>query len=91
MHVKTQSTGATAAAQWVKNLTAAVWVTAEMQVLSSAWSSGLKDLALLKLQLEFNPWPGNFHVPRVWKEKKITKHRKHIAQNRMRTQKDYYH
>ena len=36
-----------AAAQWVKNPTAAAEVAAEARVRSPAWSSGLKDLALL--------------------------------------------
>ena len=36
----------------------------------------VKDPALLQLwlQLGFDPWPGNFHIPWVWlKEKKISK------------------
>lgn len=35
----------------------------------------VKDLALLQLQLRFNPWPGNFHMPQVQegKEKKTLK------------------
>ena len=33
-----------AMAQWVKNPIAAAWVTAEAQVPSLAWCSGLKDL-----------------------------------------------
>ena len=37
-------------AQWVKNLTAAIWVAAEAQVQSLAPCSGLKDLTLLQLQ-----------------------------------------
>ena len=42
----------------VKNLNAAAEVTAEAWVGSPAQSSRLKDLALLQLQLKFNPWPG---------------------------------
>ena len=38
--------GVPAVAQWVKNSTAVAWVTAEVQVLSLARHSGLKDLAL---------------------------------------------
>ena len=38
-------------AQWVKNLTAVAWANAEAQVVSLAQCSGLKDLALLQLQL----------------------------------------
>ena len=55
-------------AKWVKNLTTAAWIAAEMQVCSSAQCSGLKDLASLQVQLElrlqlrFSPWPGNFHM-----------------------------
>ena len=57
--------GVPTVAQWVKNLTAVAWVTAEVWVPSLAWHSGLTDLALLQLQhrsqlwwLRFNPWPG---------------------------------
>ena len=56
-------------AQWVKNLTRAAWVTAEVWVLSPAWHSGLKDPVLLPLScrlllwLRFSLWPGNFHIP----------------------------
>ena len=62
--------------QWLKNVTAAAWVTAEVWVQSPAWHSGLKDFALLqlqcrmRLQLRFSPWPWNFHVLRVWPNKK---------------------
>ena len=52
--------------QWVKNLTAAAQVPVEAQVRSLARHSGLKDLALpelWQLQLGFNPWPRNFHMP----------------------------
>ena len=48
--------GVPATVQGVKNLTA------EVQVQSPAQGSGLKDLALLQLQLGFNPWPGNFNL-----------------------------
>ena len=50
--------------QWVKNPYAAAQVAVEVWVLSPAWSSGLKDPALLQLWhglqlwLRFNPWPG---------------------------------
>ena len=50
---------------WVKNLTAAAWVTAEVRVPSPSQGSGLKDLVLLQLwgrfilQLGFSPWPGD--------------------------------
>ena len=54
-------------AQWVKNLTAVAWVVVEVQVQSLARSSGLKDLVLLKLWLEFSPQSGNFfHMLQVW-------------------------
>ena len=57
--------------QWVENLTAAAWVTAEVQVQSPAQCNGLKDPVLpqlwlgLQLWLGFNPWPRNFHMPWV--------------------------
>ena len=53
---KTQ--GVPAVAQWIKNLTAVVWVTAEVQAQFPAQSSGLKDLMLPQLQLRFTPCPG---------------------------------
>lgn len=40
---------------WVKNQTAATWVTAEMWVQSMAQYSGLKELALPQIQLGFSP------------------------------------
>ena len=52
-----------AMAQWVKDPTAADQGSAEVQVLSLAWHSQLKDPALPQLWLGFNPWPGNFHMP----------------------------
>ena len=59
--------GVPAVEQWVKNLTAAAQVAAEVWVLSSAQHSGLKDPALLQrrsqLHHRFNPWPGNLHMP----------------------------
>ena len=55
--------GVSTLAWWVKNLTAAVLVPEEVQVLSLAQHSEIKDLALPKLWLEFIPWPGNFHMP----------------------------
>ena len=64
---------------WVKNLTTAAWVTAEPQVHFPAWSSGLKDVALLQLWhrsqlwLRFDSWPGNFHMPRARAKKKKKK------------------
>ena len=65
-------------AQWVKNLTAVAQVPVEVRVQSTAQCSGLNDLAQLHLQLGFNPWPGNFHMPQVWplKKKKENKKRK---------------
>ena len=33
----------------------------------------VKDLALSLLWLGMNPWPGNFHMPRVWPKKKERK------------------
>ena len=52
------------------------WVTAEVQVCSLAWHSGLKDLAWpqlwcrSQLQLGFDPWLRNFHVLQVQGKKK---------------------
>ena len=63
-------------AQWVNSSTAAAPVTVEVQVQSLATQSGLKDLMLpqlwcrSQLWLRFNPWSGNFHMPRVWPWKK---------------------
>ena len=68
MHIKT-TMRSSHCAQWVKNLTAAAWVAAELWVLSQAQHSGLKDTALLLprllswLWLGFNPCPGNLHMP----------------------------
>ena len=42
------STGVPAMVQWVKNPTAAAWVTAEVRVQSLGWRSRLKDPALLR-------------------------------------------
>ena len=59
-------------AQWVKNLTAVARVAAEVRVQSLAWCSGEKDLAALQLWrrsqlwLGFHPWPGNFHMLKMW-------------------------
>lgn len=61
---------------WVKNLTVSTQVTAEVQVPSLAWGSGLKDLAFpqlwlrLQLQVRFSPWPGNILMPWVWPQKR---------------------
>ena len=44
-------------AQWVKNLPAVVWVTAEMLVHFPDQCSGLKAPVLPRLWLGFNPWP----------------------------------
>ena len=56
-------------AQWVKDLTAAAQVAAEVWVQFPAWHSGLKGPALpqlwhsLQLKLGLNPWPKNVHMP----------------------------
>lgn len=44
-------------ARWVKSLTAAVWVTAEVRVQYPTQCSWLKGLVLLQLWLRLNPWP----------------------------------
>ena len=64
-------------AQWVKNLTGAAWVAVEMQVQYPAWRSGLKDLVLLQLWLQFSPGPRNFQMPQAWllkKKKRCSRH-----------------
>ena len=58
--------GVPSVAREVKNLAAAAWVTAGVQVGSQAQRSGLKDLVLPQLWLGFSPWPGKFHMSRVW-------------------------
>ena len=56
--------GVPAAAQWVKDLTAATWVVVEARIQSLVWCIGSNDMALPQLRwrsqlwLEFNPWPG---------------------------------
>ena len=64
--------------QWVKNLTAVAWLTMEAQVRSLVQHSGLKDPVLMQLWLEFNLWPGNFHLPQGQQLKKGKKEK--IAQ-----------
>ena len=56
--------------QWVKSPTAVARVAVEAQVRSPAWYSQLKEAALPQLQLGFNPWLGNVHVPQVRPRKK---------------------
>ena len=56
--------------QWVKNLTAAAQVTAEVRVRPLAQCNGLKELAWQQLRLRFNPWPRNVHMPQVQPLKK---------------------
>ena len=69
--------------QWVKNPTAAARVAVE--VWSPARHGGLKDLALLQLQLSFHPWPRNFHMLQM--QPKIKK--KEIFKNK--NEKEIYH
>ena len=63
-------------AQWIKNLTVVAQVTAQVQVLSPALCSELRDLGLLQvqhrsqLQLGLNLWPENFHMVWMWPFKK---------------------
>ena len=68
--------GVPAVAQWIKNLTAGVWVAVEAWAPSSAQHSGLKNLGLIQLQLTFSLWPGNLHMPQVrpFKKRKKEKH-----------------
>ena len=71
--------GGPAVAQWVKNPTAVVWVSAEAWVPSPARQSVLRDSVLWQLwcksqlQLRFNPWPRNFHILHIWPLKKKKK------------------
>ena len=51
-------------------MTASAQVPAEVQVRSPAQGSGLKDMALLQLQLRFDSWPRNGHMPQVQPFKK---------------------
>ena len=44
-------------AQWVKNLTAGAWVTAEVHVQTPTWHSGIKDPALPQCQHQWPLWP----------------------------------
>ena len=65
--------------QWVKNLTAAAQVMAEVQVQALVCYSGFKDscvVAVVQQQLRFNPRPGNFHKPQVWPLKKEEEEKK---------------
>jgi len=61
--------------QWVKNLTAVVQVTMEVQGGSPAWCNGLKNPGLLQLQhrlqlrLRFNPRAQELHMLWVWRLK----------------------
>ena len=76
--------------QWIKNLTAAAQVIAEVQVRSLVQLSGLKDPELPQLQCEsqlqlgFNPWPGNVELPEATgaaiKKKKLRPANLHVQQ-----------
>ena len=63
--------------EWVKNPTTVAQIVAQARVWSLALCGGLKDPVLpqlwhrLQLQIGFDPWPGNFHMPQVWPLKKI--------------------
>ena len=61
----------------VKNPIVAAQVTVEVQIPSLAWWSGLKGPGIAapsllhlwcrsQVQLGFNPWPWNFHMPQMW-------------------------
>ena len=69
-------------AQWVRNPTALAWVASEVWVRAPAQDSGLKDQAMLQLQLGFNPWPKNFHMPWVQPFKKERKAVPIVAQQK---------
>lgn len=57
--------------QWVEHLTSVVQVTEEAGIQFLSWYSELKYLLLPQLQLKFNPWHKNFHMPRVQPFKKL--------------------
>ena len=64
IYMKTKvSWGVPTMVQWVTNPTAVARVTAEAQVRSPAWHSGLEDPALPQLRLRFSPQPRNFYMP----------------------------
>ena len=54
-NIMEKNVGVPAITLWVRNLTAASQVAAEVQVCSPAQSCGLKDLALSQLWLGFSP------------------------------------
>ena len=64
-------------AQWVKNPIAVAWVAVEVQVLSPAWHSGLKDWHCCSCSigcsysLDSISGLGTFHTLRVWPLKKF--------------------
>ena len=64
--IKRLGQGVPAVAQWVKNPIASARVTGEAWFRSPSWPSGLKDPVFPQLQLGFNPWLRNFHMPQVW-------------------------
>ena len=53
-------------AQWFKNRIAVAWVAGVAWVWFPDWYSGLKDPALPKPWLRFDPWLRNFHMPQLW-------------------------
>jgi len=67
-----------------KNSTAAAQVTLEASVQASVqWGKGpcVTAAVPLLLWLTFNSWSGNFHMPRVWPQKKKRK-AESVAQSR---------
>ena len=65
--------------QSVRYLTEEAQVTVKVWVTSQVLFSEVKDLALpqlwhrFQLQLGFSPWPGNFHMPKVWQSTKLSR------------------
>ena len=74
-HIKMNNTGVATVVQWVNVLAFLCGIGGSIPSLS--W--WVKDLALMQLwcrsplQLEFDSWPGNFHMPLCGKKKKKKK------------------
>ena len=79
---KIRNLGVSAVVQCVKNPTAAAQVTAEARVQSLAQHSGLRIKCCHSYRVGRScgsnsiPWPGKFHVSRMWPKKKKKKNPK---------------
>ena len=81
---KRAKTGVPSVAQWVKHLTAAVWMAEELWVRFLAQSGGLKGSSASLLRLGFNPLPRNFAGATIKLKKKKTNNKKQRQQTRNR-------